>query len=351
MNVLYYQLLKIDNTGDSVSVENFANAQNINDYIMDLITICSGNAGDREYTFDPTLSTTKNHIINFIDNEDNRDEVCNALAQKLLVVEKDTQQRIVHLNNEIPKGILLLAYTQMTESEYKVIITKADYTEFLEELSGEKKSGLPTKKKIFKSFILNVSFDDNSNYSIGKIITYDANTSTKAVYWWKTFLELKELRDDKKNTLEAYQSIKKEILEPIMKKHKQDYLCLRNLTIAYFRSDGVFSIDHYKDNIIGSYNPFDAQLRIEVLKSKIASLPQKYSFDNVFNKTPNEIKDKFKDSISLTSEIELKIKQDILNIERVIKAKEDEEGNKYIMIRSEDGFKYAEGLSYRNSNE
>ena len=351
MNVLYYQLLKIDNTGDSVSVENFANAQNINDYIMDLITICSGNAGDREYSFDPTLSTTKNHIINFIDNEDNRDEVCNALAQKLLAVEKDTQQRIVHLNNEIPKGILLLAYTQMTESEYKVIITKADYTEFLEELSGEKKSGLPTKKKIFKSFILNVSFDDNSNYSIGRIITYDANTSTKAVYWWKTFLELKELRDDKKNTFEAYQSIKKEILEPIMKKHKQDYLCLRNLTIAYFRSDGVFSIDHYKDNIIGSYNPFDAQLSIEVLKSKISSLPQKYSFDNVFNKTPNEIKDKFKDSISLTSEIELKIKQDILNIERVIKAKEDEEGNKYIMIRSEDGFKYAEGLSNRNSNE
>jgi hypothetical protein len=351
MNVLYYQLLKIDNTGDSVSVENFANAQNINDYIMDLITICSGNAGDREYSFDPTLSTTKNHIISFIDNEDNREDVCNALAQKLLVVEKEAQQRIVHLNNEIPKGILLLAYAQMTESEYKVLITKADYTEFLEELSGEKKSGLPTKKKIFKSFILNISFDDMGNYSLGRIITYDANTSTKAVYWWKSFLELNELRDDKRNTLTAYQAIKNDILEPIRKKHKQDYLCLRNLTIAYFRSDGEFNLDHYKDSIIGSYNPFDANLDIGAIKAKITSLPQKHNFDNVFNKTPNEIKDKFKDVITLTPEIDLKIKQDILHIDRVIRPKEDEEGNKYIMIRSEDGFKYAEGLSNRNGNE
>ena len=351
MNVLYYQLLKIDNIEDSVSVEEFANAQNINDYIMDLITICSGNAGDREYSFDPTLSTTKNHLINFINNENNRDEVCNALAQKLLSVERVTQQRIAHLNNEIPKGILLVAYTKMTESEYKVIITKADYTEFLEELSGEKKSGLPTKKKIFKSFILNISFDDNGNYSIGRIITYDANTSTKAIYWWKTFLELNELRDDKKNTLTAYLAIKKDILEPIRKKHKQDYLCLRNLTIAYFRSDGEFCLDHYKDSIIGSYNPFDANLDIDTLKTKIASLPRKHNFDNVFNKTPDEIKDKFKDVITLTPEIDLKIKQDILNIDRIIRAKEDDEGNKYIMIRSDVGFEYAEGLGNCMSNE
>lgn len=351
MNVLYYQLLKIDNIGNSVSVESFANAQNINDYIMDLITTCSVNAGDREYSFDPTLSTTKNHIINFIKNENNRGEVCNALAQKLLAVERETRQKIAHLNNEIPKGILLLAYTQMTESEYKVIITKADYTEFLEELSGEKKSGLPTKKKIFKSFILNVSFDEDGNYSIGKIITYDANTSTKAVYWWKTFLELNELRDDKKNTLTAYQAIKTEILEPVRKKHKQDYLCLRNLTIAYFRSDGEFNLDHYKDSIIGSYNPFDVNLSIDTLKAKISSLPKKHNFDNVFNKTPNEIKDKFKDVITLTPEIDLKIKHDILNIDRIIKAKEDKEGNKYIMIRSEEGFKYAEGISNHKDNE
>ena len=130
MKVLYYRLLKIDNTGKSASVENFSNEKNINDYIMDLIDICSRNAGDREYSFDPTLSTTRNHIINFIGNENNRDEVCDALAQKLLAVEKETQQRIVHLNNEIPKGILLLAYVQMTKSEYKVLITKADYTGF-----------------------------------------------------------------------------------------------------------------------------------------------------------------------------------------------------------------------------
>ena len=159
------------------------------------------------------------------------------------------------------------------------------------------------------------------------------------------------MRWDKKNTLTAYQAIKNDILEPIRKNHKQDYLCLRNLTIAYFRSDGEFNLDHYKETIVGSYNPFDVNLNMDTLKTKIASLPNKHNFDNVFNKTPNEIKDKFKDSISLTPEIELKIKQDILHIARVIKAKEDDEGNKYIMIRSEEGFKYAEGLTNLNGNE
>ena len=221
----------------------------------------------------------------------------------------------------------------------------------MEELSGEKKSGLPTKKKIFKSFVLNISLDDDGKNTIGKIITYDANTSTKAIYWWKIFLELNELRDDKRNTLNAYQAIKTDILGPISKKHKQDYLCLRNLTIAYFRSDGEFNLDHYKDSIIGSYIPFDAKLDINDLKMKIASLPTKHTFDKVFNKTPNEINDKFKDSIQLTPEIDLKIKQEIAHIERIIKAQEDEEGNKYIMIRSEDGFKYAQGLNNRNDNE
>ena len=293
MDIQFYTLLKVDNTENTVSLEHFANAQNIKDYIWDLITNCVDNEGDREYIFEPTLQTTKNHIDNIIQNN-NRADVW--------------------------------------------------------ELSGDKRSGLPTKKKIFKSFILNATSNGREEFEYGKIITYDANTSTKAVYWWKTFLELSEVRNDEKNTKTAYDAIKKEIINPLRRKHKQDYLCLRNATIAYFRANGDFDINHYKDVIIGDYQPFDDSLDINKLKDKIGKLPNKHKFDNTFQKTPRVVTDKFKDVIPLTNEIELKLKQDILNIERIIKPHKDEQGNRYIMVLSTDGYQYAEGLK-RNQNE
>lgn len=349
MELQFHTLLKVDNTEDTVSLESFANAQNIRDYIWDLINNCVDSEGDREYIFEPTLQTTKNHIDNIIQNN-NRDDVCRLLADKLLAVENETKERIAHLGKEIPKGILMISFAKMTETEYKFVIIKADYSEFLEELSGDRRSGLPTKKKIFKSFIMNVTSNDNEEFEYGRIITYDANTSTKAVYWWKTFLELSEVRNDEKNTKTAYDAIKKEIINPLRRKHKQDYLCLRNATIAYFRADGDFDINHYKDVIIGDYQPFDGSLDINKLKDKIGNLPNKHKFDNTFQKTPRVVTDKFKDVIPLTNEIELKLKQDILNIERIIKPHKDEQGNRYIMILSADGYQYAEGLK-RNQNE
>lgn len=348
MDILFHTLLKVNNAEDSVSIENFANDENIKKYIFDLITNCADSDGDREYIFNSTLETTKNNIYNIINNR-NREGACKLLAEKLLLVEKEAMTKIAHLGKEIPKGMLMISFARMTNTEYKFIITKADYSDFLEESSGEEKSGLPTKKKIFKSFIMNIT-RNNDEYTDGKILTYDSNTSTKAVYWWKTFLELNEVRDNDQNTVSAYNAIKKVVLEPIRKNYQKDYLYLRNFTIAYFRTVGEFNFNHYKDEILGGYKPVDANLNIEDLKKKIENLPIKYKFDSVFQKSPSVVKDKFKDIIDLTSDIELKLKQDILNINRIIKAKKDKEGNKYIMILSPEGYQYALGLD-KQQNE
>jgi len=64
MEVQFYKIIKVDNTENSVSAEDFANAQNIKDYIWNLINNCVDCEGDREYIFDSTLQTTKNHIHN-----------------------------------------------------------------------------------------------------------------------------------------------------------------------------------------------------------------------------------------------------------------------------------------------
>ena len=42
----------------------------------------------------------------------------------------------------------------------EIVICKADYTEFIEETTGEKKNGLPTKKKIFKLYLAIIQSED-----------------------------------------------------------------------------------------------------------------------------------------------------------------------------------------------
>ena len=227
----------------------------------------------------------------------------------------------------------------MTETEKKIIISKADYHEFIEEISGYLKSGLPTKKKIFKSFIANVTTTENED-EITKLVTYDSNT-TKAAYWTKEFLELREIRNDEKNTLTAYNAIKRDILEPLRKKHKADYLCLWNATVAYFRGEGEFDLVHYRDNIVGNYRPMDTNLKLDDVKVKIDKLPSKYKFDSRFTKKPSVVKSKLKNTIPLSNEIDLVLKHDVANPKATFIPHTDNEGKKYIAIRSDEGFKYA----------
>lgn len=327
-----------------MELQQFSQNENLNNYIIELLQNVSDSEGDREYSFEENSLTMKNYLQQLI-NEEDRDGTSNLIANRLLQEETKAQERINHLDKQIQKGILIISYVQMSETESKIILSKADYNEFIEEVSGELTSGLPTKKKIFKSFIANVTISDDKG-EMGKLVTYDSNT-TKAAYWYKEFLELVEIRDDEKNTLTAYNAIKKDILTPLRKKHKSDYLCLWNATIAYFRGEGEFDLAHYRDNIVGNYQPMDSNLNLDDVKTKIGKLPTKYKFDSKFTKKPDAVKDQFKNIIKLSNEIDLVIKHDVANPKKTFVPYKDDEGNKYIAILSPEGFEYAQNS---NSN-
>ena len=339
MEIIYHRLYKVDITTQEVSLQEFAENDNVNHYIIELLENVSDSEGDREYLFEENSLTMKTYLGRII-NDNDRDSTSESIANRLLQEENKAQQRIAHLKKQIQKGILIISYVQMTEFEFKIILSKADYNEFIEEITGNLKSGLPTKKKIFKSFIANVTMNDEES-EITKLVTYDSNTS-KAAYWSKEFLELVEIRDDEKNTLVAYNSINKDIIEPLRKKHKADYLCLWNATVAYFRGEGDFNLTHYRDNIVGNYQPIDDTLILDDIKSKINKLPAKYKFDSIFTKKPNVVKAKFKNTIKLSNEIDLVIKHDVANPKKTFVPYKDDEGNEYIGILSPEGFKYAQ---------
>ena len=257
MDVSYIQLVKIDHDNNRVVMEPIDDQENIKQYVMDILVAISENVGEREYIFKDGEETMKTYLNSFI-NEDNKYETTLDIAKRLLSKEKDTQIKYAHIT-QIQKGIMLASLCKMTDRDYKVIIAKADYSEFLEESSGKKKNGLPTKKKIFKSFIANVVMV-NEVYTISKMVTFDVNSS-QAKYWYNDFLDLEAKLDDETNTKKAFDEINARVLTPIKNKSKDDYWCLYNATLRYMRSDGEFDIEYYAneteddvDNgIVGAY--------------------------------------------------------------------------------------------------
>ena len=55
---------------------------------------------------------------------------------------------------------------------------------------------------------------DNHEYTISNVLVCDTS-SRDAKYWWRSFLELKELRTNELNTINAYKAIKDKVISPI----------------------------------------------------------------------------------------------------------------------------------------
>lgn len=340
MQIEYLNLVKIDHENNTVSEQPLNDEGNLREYVMEIIGIITDNAGERRYRFKSTEHTMHDMLDAIITDKD-RDKTSLDMARRLLTKEQAAQKKIESTKKEIQKGILLIAYCKMTDAQYKIVMCKADYTEIIEEISGEKKNGLTTKKKIFKSFAANVTINAGT-HAYGEMVTYDLN-STQSHYWYDEFLDLEAIRDDEKNTERAFDVIKARILNPQRKNHPNDYLVLWNLSVGYMRSEGEFSIDHYADEILAKYKPDSEGLDMIALANKAKQLPDKWDFDSRFQKVPSKIRAKMKNEIKLTDDINLVMKNDIPNLSRTIKAHE-EDGDKYIMVRSDDGYKYAIGL-------
>lgn len=341
MEVSYIQLIKIDHDNNNVVVEPIDEQENIKQYVMDMLATISENVGEREYLFKDGEETMKIYLNSFINEEDKSDITLN-IAKRLLSKEKDAQIKYAHIT-QIQKGIMLASLCKMTDRDYKVIIAKADYSEFLEEASGEKRNGLPTKKKIFKSFIANVVIVDGA-FSISKMVTFDVNSS-QAKYWYNDFLDLEAKLDDEANTQKAFDEINARILTPIKKDSKDDYWCLYNATLSYMRSEGEFDIEYYANEILGKYTPKNPNVKIKDLSKKALELPEKRNFDKKFTKVPKAINKKIKAIIPLTEDISLSVADNSNpSLKNVIKPHEDEEGCKYIMVRSDEGYSYAKSL-------
>lgn len=152
MNIEYLKLIKIDHDNNCVTEENVDDKDNVRDYVMSIIEQVSNNAGEREYEFKEDELTMKTLLEKVIENND-RDAQSLAIANRLLAKENEAEQKY-HQITEIQRGILLIAYCKMTDDEYKIVICKADYTEFIEEATDKRKMVFQPKRRYLNLFVL-----------------------------------------------------------------------------------------------------------------------------------------------------------------------------------------------------
>ena len=107
------QSFKIDRDNNSVDEERIGEEGNVREYVEGIITQINDNDGDRRYEFKDTELTMK-ACLDAIISDNNRDVQSSFIANRLLEVEKDAQEKVAKLT-DIQKGILLIAYCKMTD--------------------------------------------------------------------------------------------------------------------------------------------------------------------------------------------------------------------------------------------
>ena len=118
-----------------------------------------------------------------------------------------------------------------------------------------------------------------------------------------------------------------------------DHTIIRNSAISYFRTKDEFEINDFLSETFNNYSPIDPNLtnrKIDDFKNNAKELPQRWGFDNRFTIEKKEVKKRVVNTIQLTDSIDLVLKDYIPNLKDSIKSEIDNEGTKWVKIKSDD---------------
>jgi hypothetical protein len=343
MDITDIKIFRIDFHQSSVdTIDQAEFPADFTTYLEGLINLMTSGVSGRTFRFDRDTTEVRGQLGEIMEGND-FSVIATTIATRLLSIEQKAQEQIAHMGTEIQKGIIVQALINDNDVS-KFVICKADHNEFLNEISFTLSRGLPIKKKIFKGFICSL----NSNKTLSDNLVYDQQLTK---YWWNDFLELTKVHSDEDNTQNAFDAIDKSVLIKLKSKHPQDYMHLSNSNIQYFRGNENFDMNNYIASMFDNYLPFDDTLDMEKVKKEVRDLPtkSKKQFDEQFPIIKKQIKKRFIKDVSLTPQIELHFKEEIPDLENVVTAVIDDDGTKYVRVKSEQGYKYFNNLKNRGN--
>jgi hypothetical protein len=312
------------------------NSLNLIGYINSLVQEILEQPNKRSYKFKEGNTEVKSSLVSILDDIEDIDTVILNNANRLLEKETKTQDWMSkRLEIEIQKGSLLHLHF-VDQNINQIIICKVEHDEVLSEINFDLIKGLNTKKKVFKAIL--IYFDKNNNITHNYV--FDKNNSK---YWWDDFLELYQLNTDDGNTDKSINAIDK-VLTPQRKKYYADYLILRNSMIGHYRSKNEFNFSDLMIEVFNNYEPIDPEFPLDGIIEKIKELPEKKGFDTQFSIVKKYINKRVQNKIRLANNLYLNVDDYVENLKNIIEPFQDEQGNKFVKIRSSEGYETLKGL-------
>jgi len=270
------------------------------------------NPNKRKYLFKDGETQVKSSIKHIVNNSIECEKALLNNAKRLLEKENEADKFIKRMGKKVQRGSLMhIHFTQ--NGNHRVLICKVDHDEIINEKSFEINSGLNTKKKIFKAFLIYVK----SKTKKEEIYLNDKNNSK---YWWSNFLELDQVKTDDENTEKSLNKI-----TSIVDREKRkdgfslDGTILRNGIIGYYRKNKNFNFTDLYDSVFKGYTPYNKNFPIDKIITKLNKLDGDLSFDKQFSIVQKKIDKKIVSKIKLGTGIYLNIEDFVKNLDKIIK--------------------------------
>lgn len=308
--------------------------ESFSEYVTKLVDFLCEHKSVREFKTRSNRTEVISCILSVIENQENESVMieCDKIANRLLQCEVETQSKVAQMDIRVQKGSLIQALIYDEEvDKYSYLLAKVQHSDFVDDYDFSFKSGFSKNtKEVWKTCIFDI---ENLTADVYMAKVY---MSHKSNYWWDNFLELKEAKNDEINTTRAFEAIDNCLGRNIRNASPRDYTILRNATITYFKGKDYIDYDEFCNSTFSGYDPVDInKTHMEKFLAKLKELPEKKDFDRQFNLVSSVINAKIRKTYNVYMGIELRITDKIDNIEDVIIAKREDDGNKYIQIRTD----------------
>lgn len=333
MEVIMQTIRIIDYENNEVYVRN--TPETFSEYVRQLVTYINGNTNIREYKTRSVNNEVISCVLDIIKNQLEEEIVTDkidTIANRLLLKERDAQKRISNMNKEVQKGSLIQALLYDADlDKYTYLLAKVEHTGFVDDSDYSFKTGFSKDiKKLWKSCVFEIKDLDATEFN-AKVYS-----NTSAVYWYGEFLELDQVVSDEVNTDKAFSSVDSVLKRNVYKDAPRDHMVIRNNLIGYFKNHDYIDYSNMVEDIFENYQPIELQEeKMNQIIEHVKELPDKNKFDRQFNTVESVINQKIKAIYDIYPGIQLKITDSFKNLNDTIKAYRDNDGNRYIRIKTD----------------
>lgn len=315
--------------------------ERFNAYIIKIINYIKDNNDIRLYksrSQNTQIVSSSCKIVNaYLENTEKKDEFISLNfkenAERLIRVEKEIQEKISGMKNNVKKGSLIQALAYDNETcQYLFLLAKIERSGFYDEFDFSEKVGFSSDTdRIWKTCLFSYDNDDEIEVDVAKVFL-----DNPAKYWADKFLELEEVNGDDENTSKMFKGLERVLINSVKNESVKDFWTLRNATVVYLKSHELFDYSIMINTIFETYQPEELEMdKFEQVLIRIRNLPEEKKFDTQFNIVKSVLKARIKKIIPVNDGIEIRIFDGIENFSESIFSEEDNlTGEMFIKIKT-----------------